>query len=399
MLAEWLNGGWFNLVHQSNLVYNTCWEDPRIDRQALTLGPNDTLAVITSAGCNVLDYALDEPRQIHAVDMNPRQNALLELKLAGIRQLEFEQFFAMFGQGRIAHCRDLYQTRLRDELSPAAQAYWDRHISFFSGRGWRRSFYFHGTSGIFARVVNHYIDHVVRVREAVHDCLSATTLDAQRHVYESELREAFWSRPLRWSLGRDVTLSFLGVPRAQREQVERHYTGGIAHFIEECLDAVFGRLPLADNYFWRVYLTGEYLPECCPEYLKPQNFYRLKAGLVDRISVHTSSLLGFLKHAETPPISRFVLLDHMDWLSARHYPVLEQEWQAILDRATPDARVLWRSGGMRTEFVDRAAVRIHGRDRQVGEMLSYHPELAAALHANDRVHTYGSFYIADIVAA
>ena len=32
--------------------------------------------MITSGGCNALDYLLDEPRRIYAVDMNPRQNAL-----------------------------------------------------------------------------------------------------------------------------------------------------------------------------------------------------------------------------------------------------------------------------------------------------------------------------------
>jgi S-adenosylmethionine-diacylglycerol 3-amino-3-carboxypropyl transferase len=32
----------------------------------------------------------------------------------------------------------------------------------------------------------------------------------------------------------------------------------------------------------------------------------------------------------------------------------------------------------------------------LGEQLTYHRELAAELHARCRVHTYGSFYIADL---
>jgi len=35
---------------------------------------------LTSAGCNVLEYLLDSPAEIHAVDVNPRQNALLHLQ-------------------------------------------------------------------------------------------------------------------------------------------------------------------------------------------------------------------------------------------------------------------------------------------------------------------------------
>ena len=38
--------------------------------------------MLTSAGCNALDYLLDGPAEIHAVDVNFRQNALLELKAA-----------------------------------------------------------------------------------------------------------------------------------------------------------------------------------------------------------------------------------------------------------------------------------------------------------------------------
>ena len=90
-IADWLDVRMFNMVHRHNLVYNTCWEDPRLDRAALELGPDDTVMVITSAGCNALDYALESPRHVYAVDMNPRQNALLQLKISAIR-LAFRSF-------------------------------------------------------------------------------------------------------------------------------------------------------------------------------------------------------------------------------------------------------------------------------------------------------------------
>jgi S-adenosylmethionine-diacylglycerol 3-amino-3-carboxypropyl transferase len=131
--------------------------------------------------------------------------------------------------------------------------------------------------------------------------------------------------------------------------------------------------------------------------LKEENFQRLKAGLADRISVHTNSVQGFLEtHAGT--ISRFVLLDHMDWLSDKFFPLLELEWQAIVERAAPRARAIWRSGGLRTDYLDRVQVRCGDRMRPLPELLQYHRDLAVELHTKDRVHTYGSFYIADIVA-
>ena len=62
----------------------------------------------------------------------------------------------------------------------------------------------------------------------------------------------------------------------------------------------------------------------------------------------------------------------------------------------PKSRILWRSGGLSVDFVDPIKVQVDGKERRLGEMLTYHPGLAADLHAKDRVHTYGSFYIADL---
>lgn len=388
----------FRFVHSRSLVYNTCWEDPRLDRVALDLQRDDSVLVITSAGCNVLDYALADPQRIDAVDMNPRQNALLELKLAGIRRLDFEDYFELFGRGCLPGIEPIYRSTLRPDLSPSAAAFWDRHISCFSGGGWRNSFYFHGTSGNFARLINFYIDRVAKVRDQIGALFAATSVDEQHSIYHDSLRDAFWNRFIRWMMSLDGTLSLLGVPRSQRLQVEQGYVGGIAKFIEDCIEAVFTSLPLRDNYFWRVYLTGEYTRECCPEYLKPENFERLKGGLTDSIRIHTGSILDFLRsHREQ--ITRFVLLDHMDWLSAFNRSLLRDEWQAILDRAAPGARILWRSGGLVCDYVDVLEVDRGGVTRPVGELLQYNRPLASELHVRDRVHTYGSFYIADLARA
>lgn len=386
----------FHAIHDHQLVYNACWEDPRLDRIALGLGPTDTVLMITSAGCNALDYALDGPRHIYAVDLNPRQNALLELKLAGIRALDFDTFFQLFGRGRTAAWPAIYHEALRPGLSPWAQRYWDARGSYFSTAG-EGSFYFRGTTGLVARAMNLYLDRVVRARAGIEALLDAPSVDAQRDVYDRELRTRLWTPLLRWIASRDVTLSLLAVPPPQRAHVEQTCQRGIADFIQERVEAVFTRLPLSDNYFWRVYLTGEYSRTCCPEYLKPAQFARLKAGLVDRISVHTGALLDFLR-GRGPQISRFVLLDHMDWMADDDSGALEAEWQHLVHRAAPSARVLWRSGGDQTDFVDQACIEVQGRKRRVGSLLRYDRGLAAELHAQDRVNTYGSFAVAELAS-
>lgn len=395
--GDFFSGAMFNFVHGNNLVYNQCWEDPRLDRVALELGPDDSVMVITSAGCNALDYALCSPRAVHCVDMNYRQNALLELKLAGIRRLEFETFFDMFGRGRLHSSSSVYSSKLRDDLSPQSRNYWDNHIHFFSNQSPTNSLYFHGTSGLAARLVNVYVNRL-GIREGINAILDADTVEEQQDIFYSGLWDQIWNRKVQWAVGRDSTLSLLGVPRAQREYLEHTYKGGISTFIEDCIKSVFACLPLGDNYFWRVYLTGGYTKECCPEYLKEENFHALQGGLVDNVHVHTNTVQGFLESAREP-ITRMVLLDHMDWLSSHKKDALWSEWQAIVDRAAPQSKIIWRSGGTEVDFVDPIEVNLSGRRVRMSELLQYNRALAEELHPKDRVHTYGSFYIADLATA
>src|SRR5262249_8922762 len=150
-----------------------------------------------------------------------------------------------------------YQDILRAELSPRSRRYWDRKIGFFRGEGPRPSFYFHGTSGILAWAINKYVDRIAKVRPEIDRLLAAKSRDEQRDLYTPP-HDRLWKGFLRWAMGRDLTLSFLGVPRPQRHQIDRTYPGGVRKFIEDRIEIVFTKIPIHDNYFWRVYLTGEY---------------------------------------------------------------------------------------------------------------------------------------------
>ncbi|MBK1722717.1 S-adenosylmethionine--diacylglycerol 3-amino-3-carboxypropyl transferase [Thiocystis violacea] len=383
----------FNAIYSRALVYNTCWEDPAVDRLALDLQPDDTLMVITSAGCNVLDYALTAPKRIHAVDANPRQNALLELKLAAIRRLAHADFFAIFGHGFHPEFRAIYQDVLREELSPFALRFWDRRAAWFGNPN--GSFYFHGLSGIVARLFHAYLKVRPRLAASVRDLFETDSIDDQRLIYDTRVCPLIWTPSVKWTLSRQLTMSMLGVPHPQRKEVQAQHLRGVAGFVQDAIEYVFRQLPIASNYFWSVYLRGRYTEHCCPEYLKAENFDRLKAGLVDRLVLHTSTVTEFLQGTDER-ISKLVLLDHMDWMSSYHPEALAEEWQAILARASADARIIFRSAHAAPSYLDRielGAARTPLRDR-----LQFHPELAQRLSLLDRVHTYAGFHIADVRA-
>lgn len=383
----------FDAITSRSLVYNTCWEDPAVDRRALALGSDDTVLVITSAGCNALDYALAAPRRIFAVDANPRQNALLQLKLAGIRRLAHEDFFGLFGEGHHPRFADMYRDALRADLPDFARAWWDERTHWFTSRD--AGFYFRGLSGLVARGVRAYFAARPRLGEAVADLLGARDLAQQRAIYDRRVAPQLWNGAVNWLISRRSMMSLLGVPSAQRRLVEAQHAGGAAGYIRAAIQYVCRQLPLADNYFWHVYLTGRYRRDCCPEYLKPGNFERLKHGLADRIETHTTTVTRFL-HAHAAPISRFVLLDHMDWMSSCHPDALVEEWEAIRARAAPGARILLRSAQARPAYLEN--VRIGPGRERLRDAFRFMDSEASALQAGDRVHTYPGFVIADVPA-
>lgn len=394
-ITDWINQNFFHAVHRRNLVYAACWEDPRVDRAALKIGSTDRVLVITSAGCNALEYLLDEPTHVYAVDVNFRQNSLLDLKKVCIRAFDHETFFQWFGKGYHPDAKRIYREQLRGELSDENRRYWDRAISMFANK--RRSFYFHGSSGTFAWTMNLYIKHIAKLYEPLLRMFGANSIRDQWKIYDEELRDRFWKPYVKWGLANPGLLAISGVPRPQ-VLLARRSPETISQHMQRCTEYCITQQLLAENYFWRVYLTGEFTPDCCPEYLKPAAFQRLKDGLVERISTHTQSVTAFLNGSDQA-ISRYALLDHFDWYYGTGEKELAAEWQAIVNRSTPNARILWRSMGVDVDFVNRAQVNYHGRERTVGDIVQYDEPLAAELFAKERTRTYQSLRIATLQEA
>ncbi len=184
---------------------------------------------------------------------SPSQNAILELKLAGIRSLEFDEFFDLFGRGHVSSWNTIYSGRLRPHLSDSARGICDRWGALFQGRRLRRSFYFRGSAGLFAWLINGYINRMAKVRNAINDLLSVKAVEEQQEIYDGHhLNDPLWRPLIQWCLRCDETLALLGIPLSQRRQLDNGYPGGTVQFIVDRVESVFRTLPLHDDYFWRL---------------------------------------------------------------------------------------------------------------------------------------------------
>jgi len=384
------------ILYTNKIIFNCAWEDPALDLEVMKLKKDhDNIVVITSAGCNILNYAVHAPNHIYSIDRNPCQNALLELKIAAIKTLDYDTFWKLFGEGRLENFSTKYFPLLKDQMSIPSQTYWSQKAHYFDGKGLRNSFYYRGCSGLLAWVlIRVYWGMIPGVIPTLKSMFEAKTLEEQRRLYK-EIDHKIWSPLFERVVSSRIFLAFMnGVPKPQQQLLEKE--GGVAVFLRKVVQWLMNDNLLRDNYFYKVYIEGSYSKDCCPEYLKEENFYKLKNGLVDRISVHTTTITEFLNQHPAKDITRYVLLDHMDWL-AESPEILQEEWQALIDHASDDVKFLWRSASQKAQFVTDIPVKYNGEDSNVGKVLSFIPEVSNKLHEIDRVHTYTSFHVGQFV--
>lgn len=375
-LRDWV----FRQVHTNNLVYNTCWEDPRCDRQLLELNDESEIVMITSAGCNALDYLLDGPRQINCIDVNPRQNALLQFKLATFKGGDFDDLFDLFGNGAHQEIRELYSEKLRSLLPAYAQKYWDKNLNYFNGKGIRKTFYHYSTSGTFAWMTNQYLKARKPLYHKVQDMFEAESIERQASIYY-EIERKILNKLMGWVINRHLVMSLVGVPRSQQELFVDKYERGAVGYVQECMRKVFTQLTLHDNYFWRLYIDGSYTKECCPSYLERGNFETLRQR-ADNVQTHNSTISQFLTN-NPKPYSHYVLLDHQDWLAANSIPALEEEWRLILENSKPGTRILLRSAAHEIDFFPDFVL----------DAVEFEKDKTQETHQQDRVGTYASVYL------
>ncbi|HHC75099.1 MAG TPA: DUF3419 family protein [Thiothrix sp.] len=372
----------FKRVHNSRLIYNACWEDPRIDRELLNIDQKSKIVVISSAGCNVLDYLLDHPASIDAIDVNPRQNALLALKIALIQHRPFDDLFAMFAEGKHADYKAVYAD-VRPHLPTYAQSFWDKKIGYFSPRSWRKSFYFYSTSGDVAWFFTLFMRSQKSMWAHIQRLLDAKTLEEQREIYD-EIEPQIWSKLVSWIVKRPMMTTLLGVPRPQVQLITQEYETGMLGFLRHSFRHLFTEVPIHDNYFWRAYITGSYTETCCPNYLKKPHFATLQEN-VSRVTHHTKTISEFLQQ-NPDKYTHFILLDHQDWLAWHMPEALQEEWDLILANSQAGTKILLRSAAPTLDFVPA----------NVQDALHFSPEITEPIHQTDRVGTYSSLHLAEV---
>ncbi len=351
-----------------DIVYAQCWEDPGIDREAFHTGPDDTVFSITSGGCNTLAFLLDNPRGVYALDLNPHQNRVLELKMAAIASLPYGDMLEFMGVRESGRRCALY-ARMREALGDESRAYWDaRQVKV------ARGIIHTGRYEAYMRMLRRVLECVKGKR------LIRELFDAGGAVERSSLYREYWDT-LPWRAFTRLFLSRAVMSSLFTKEFFSYVDGSFSfgrHFagrIERALTV----MPLRESYFASYMLLGRYFDEeHLPPYLLRENFPIIRSRL-SRVHVVTGSCGEFFSTLPESSIQKFNFTNIFEWMSDGAFEgILRDAWRVASDGAVMTYRNL---------LVHRE------RPPALASMIRPDRDAARALHARDRSFIYRNYVV------
>ncbi|KAL6768795.1 BTA1 [Auxenochlorella protothecoides x Auxenochlorella symbiontica] len=366
-------------------LYTQSWEDPAVDEPILDIQPDDVCLTLTSGGCNTLHLCLAGAAQVHSVDCNPAQSALLELKALAIRRLGYDDVWSLFGEGRHADFPRLYERELSPFLTQTSHAFWRDRLHYF-----RQGLYYQGGMGAVVWMAQ-WLFWALGLGGGMKRLVSAPTLEDQVKVWEGLWVVRFLVYAPVWLsslfvqffaalLFNRVTLWFgAGIPCKQAALIRKDGVR-LSTYAARVFDGVVRGYSLRDdNCFYYNCLAGRYARNNCPAYLTPHGFANLKQGALDSLQIHTGFFLPTLNKRK---YSKVILMDHVDWLS---FPQAEEVAAALGRQVVKGGKVIWRSAALSPPYAPLIA------------KAGFKVKRVSSIEEGcmDRVNMYSSFYVAE----
>lgn len=369
-------------------VYNQIWEDPEVDLQALKIDRNSRILTISSGGCNALNYLVEQPESVTAVDLNRHHIFLLRLKIAALEFLpEYDDLFAYFGHGKSENAVRQFEAFIAPNLDEETRSFWasgsifsGKRIDFFANDG----LYEHSRNGYFLRFF-HRVSKLFGCKpEAI---LHAASLEEQRELYDKNI-DPFFNSFLVKTLGRlPITMFGLGIPPQQYDELKKDLTHekSIIDIYRERVKRLACDYPIQENYFaWQAF-ARKYDTEkrvAIPEYLKADNYEVLKAN-AGKLRTKIGSVTDEIKNQPKDSFNRFVFLDAQDWMDAG---TMTDLWSSIAERGEAGSRIIFRTASAASPLETNLSAPLLAK-------FHYEEDLSRELFKQDRASIYGGFHL------
>lgn len=341
---------------RETILFSACNEDSRCEWRAFGSIEGKRVFCVTAGGGRVLNLVAAKPREILAVDLNPAQNALLELKIAGMRELDHAGYLAFLGVRPAADRLAVYE-RLRPRLSSGAQRFFDLNRPLVD------------QGALLSGKLERFFGKLAKLMRIAHP-LGLARLFAFDDIEEQRRFLAGWQmlpwRVLAQNLSRrSVMQAFSGDPGFYRyvpEHVPLH------RVIYERVYSHFWSHLARENPLMQIVFFGRYVYEpALPMYLNAASYERTRAALEHvRIETVTGTVDDALEYGSSAGFDAFSISDISSYLDDEAHGRL---FDRVLRAARPGAALCSRSNIYHRPLSAEQARRID-RDPQLERQLS-----------------------------
>jgi len=308
--------------------YSSTNEDSNSEILSLDVKKSDTVLCITGSGSRCLDLLIKKPGKIVSIDLNPCQNYLLELKLAAIKNLQYESFMQFLGVQSSSNRKKVYNL-FRDQLSESACKFWDQNLKIiekgviYQGR-WEKYF--------------KLLSLTVRLSrpKLLAKLFEDISIIKQKKIWTEEWNDWLWQGFLK-TIGEKVFWKYLLKDPGFYKYVPSDFN--VPDYLIKRFDTAIQSFHFRKSTFLSLLFWGKFMEsDVLPLHMQKENFEILKCHS-DRICIVTSGLEEYLLSCKRGTFNKYSLSDFSSYTSDIEYYNI---WHSIVLTARLNARVCER---------------------------------------------------------
>lgn len=308
--------------------YSSINEDSNSEIRALQLSEKDNVMCITGSGSRVLNLLTQRPAMIYAIDFNPCQNYLLELKIAAIRHLDYEDFISFIGIVSSTNRLNIFN-HIKNSLSTSARYFWEKNLNLilngvlYQGR-WEK--YFKNL----ARIIN------LARPELLLRLFNCKSVEEQKYLWKESWDDVVWRFFIKSISLRFDWKYFFGDPGFYKYVPESF---SIENYLNNKFSSAIENILFSESPFATLLFKGK-LPADgpLPIYLQKDNYLLLRENL-DHIQIKTVSLSDLFDVFKGTNFGAFSLSDFASYVNESDYKNI---WKLILEKSEDKACVCER---------------------------------------------------------
>jgi S-adenosylmethionine-diacylglycerol 3-amino-3-carboxypropyl transferase len=307
----------------SRLSYSFGNEDWATEHKALQITPSDRVLCVTASGDRPLNLMTARLREIIAIDANPLQNALFDLKKVALTKLSYADYMAFLG---IKPSKNRLQTfaKLEKNLDPMTTALWE-----LLPKKIEKGILYQGSVEKLLKIASSCL-RTFRGKK-IDKLFSIKNIQEQQQFIESQWHTYLWKKTFHFVLHPVITRNLIKDPGLY-EHIEPNIHVG--NQLYERLHNYLKKNLARDSLLLSLIFNGKVDPRHFPPYLTEDGIAKIKKQ-VSKARFHTDDLVSYIGKAESNSFDCFSVSDVASYMNKEDFNRL---MQGIYRCAKPGAR-------------------------------------------------------------